>query len=64
MHSFVMKVEEAVGPLFYITNSTEIISLTGVIVSTSSGTLVNASAGSWGARGCNQASGMALCSGS
>jgi hypothetical protein len=43
----------AVGPLFYVTNSTGIITLTGVTVSTSSGTLVNAAAGSWGTSGSN-----------
>jgi len=43
----------AAGPLFYVTNSTGIIRLTGVALSASSGVLVNAAAGSWGTSGSN-----------
>ncbi len=42
-----------IGPLFYVTNSTGIITLTGVTVSAGSGTLVNAAAGDWGTPGSN-----------
>ena len=43
----------AVGPLFYVTNSTGVIRLTGVTVAATSGTLVNAAAGNWGVSGSN-----------
>ncbi|HEX7557523.1 MAG TPA: hypothetical protein VF338_12915 [Leptolinea sp.] len=43
----------AKGPLFYITNSTGVISLKGVIVTVNSGELINASAGNWGNDGSN-----------
>ena len=41
------------GPLFYVTNSTGIITLNGVSVTAASGTLLNASAGNWGVSGSN-----------
>jgi len=41
------------GPLFYVTNSTGVITLKGVTVSTGSGVLVKASAGDWGNSGSN-----------
>ena len=41
------------GPLFYVTNSTGVITLKGVNVTASSGTLIKASAGNWGASGSN-----------
>ncbi len=41
------------GPLFYVTNSTGIINLTGVIVSVNSGELIQAAAGRWGNNGSN-----------
>ncbi|GAK49930.1 hypothetical protein U14_01154 [Candidatus Moduliflexus flocculans] len=41
------------GPLFYVTNSTGIITLNSVSVTAASGTLLNASAGNWGASGSN-----------
>ena len=41
------------GPLFYVTNSTGVITLNGVSVSAASGTLLNASAGNWGVSGSN-----------
>lgn len=41
------------GPLFYVTNSTGIITLTGVNVTANSGVLVKASAGNWGNSGSN-----------
>lgn len=41
------------GPLFYVTNSTGVISLSGVDVTAASGVLVNASAGNWGSSGAN-----------
>jgi len=41
------------GPLFYVTNSTGVINLTGVSVTTNSGELINASAGRWGNNGSN-----------
>ncbi len=43
----------AAGPLLYVTNATGIIKLTGVNVTATSGTLLNASAGNWGASGRN-----------
>jgi len=43
----------ASGPLFYVTNSTGIIKLTGVTVTKNSGVLVKASAGNWGNSGSN-----------
>jgi hypothetical protein len=39
------------GPLFYVTNSTGIITLSGVDVIANSGTILKASAGSWGSSG-------------
>jgi hypothetical protein len=41
------------GPLFYVTNSTGMITLTGVNVTATSGTLVKAGAGNWGTSGSN-----------
>jgi hypothetical protein len=41
------------GPLFYVTNSTGIITLKGVSLTAASGTLVNAAAGNWGNSGSN-----------
>ncbi len=41
------------GPLFYITNSTGVITLTGVEVNIGSGILINATAGNWGKTGEN-----------
>jgi uncharacterized protein YcfL len=43
----------AVGPLFYVTNSTGNISLTGVQTTAVSGTLIEAGAGNWGTSGSN-----------
>jgi uncharacterized protein (TIGR03437 family) len=43
----------AAGPLFYVTNSTGIINLAGVDISTSSPTLLQAAAGNWGKAGSN-----------
>ncbi len=41
------------GPLFYVTNSTGIINLKGVTISSGSSPLVKASAGDWGKSGSN-----------
>jgi hypothetical protein len=41
------------GPLFYVSNTRGVITLKGVNVAASSGTLVNASAGRWGRSGAN-----------
>jgi len=41
------------GPLFYVTNSTGIITLKGVNVTATSGVLIKASAGNWGNSGSN-----------
>ncbi len=41
------------GPLFYVTNTTGIITLKGVSVTAGSGTLIKAAAGNWGASGSN-----------
>jgi len=41
------------GPLFYVTDSTGVITLTGVKVTAGSGTLVQAAAGRWGTSGSN-----------
>ncbi len=43
----------ASGPLFYVTNSTGIITLKGVAASANSGVLVQAAAGNWGTSGSN-----------
>jgi hypothetical protein len=43
----------ASGPLFYVTNSTAVITLTGVSVTATSGTLIKASTGTWGNSGTN-----------
>ena len=43
----------AAGPLFYVTNSTGNITLTGVTLTATSGTLIDASAGNWGTSGSN-----------
>jgi hypothetical protein len=43
----------AVGPLFYVTNSTGNINLTGVSVTVPSGILIQAAAAQCGASGCN-----------
>ena len=41
------------GPLFYVTNATGIITLTGVTTTATSGTLLSAAAGNWGTSGSN-----------
>jgi len=41
------------GPLFYITNTTGNINLTGVTLSAASGVLLKAASGSWGTAGSN-----------
>ncbi len=41
------------GPLFYVNNSTAIITLKSVDISVGSGVLVNAAAGNWGTSGAN-----------
>ncbi len=41
------------GPLFYVTNSTGIITLANVSVTAASGTLLKAAAGNWGTSGSN-----------
>ncbi|MEQ8169713.1 MAG: hypothetical protein ABRQ38_12550 [Candidatus Eremiobacterota bacterium] len=41
------------GPLFYVTNSTGIITLKGVNVTASSGIIIKASTGNWGTSGSN-----------
>jgi hypothetical protein len=41
------------GPLFYVTNSTGVITLTGVNVTAASGTLIKAATGNWGTSGSN-----------
>ena len=41
------------GPLFFVTNSTGVINLTGVAVTANSGDLINASASRWGNEGTN-----------
>jgi hypothetical protein len=41
------------GPLFYVTNATGKITLTGVKLAEASGVLLNASAGNWGTSGSN-----------
>ena len=41
------------GPLFYITNTTAVITLSGVVVAAASGTLLKAAGGSWGQPGSN-----------
>jgi hypothetical protein len=41
------------GPLFYVTNSTGVITLKGVNVTAVSGILVKAAAGNWGNQGAN-----------
>ena len=43
----------AAGPLFYVTNSTGVITLSGVSLSAPSGVLVSAAAGNWGTAGSN-----------
>jgi hypothetical protein len=43
----------ASGPLFYVTNSTAVITLKGVGVTAASGTLIKATAGNWGTSGTN-----------
>jgi hypothetical protein len=43
----------ATGPLFYVTNSTGVITLEGVQVTAASGTLLQAAAGRWGNSGSN-----------
>lgn len=43
----------AVGPLFHVTNSTGVITLKGVQRTVTSGTLLDASAGTWGNSGSN-----------
>jgi hypothetical protein len=42
-----------VGPLFYVTNATGVITLTGTTVSLAGETIIDASAGSWGTSGSN-----------
>jgi hypothetical protein len=41
------------GPLFYVTNSTGVITLKGVSLTAASGTLIKAAAGNWGNSGAN-----------
>ena len=41
------------GPLFYVTNSTGVISLKGVTVTAGGGVLIKAAAGNWGTSGSN-----------
>ncbi len=41
------------GPLFYVTNTTGIITLKGAMLGAASGTLISASAGNWGTSGSN-----------
>ncbi len=41
------------GPLFYVTNSTGVITLKGVNVTAASGILIEAAAGNWGNQGAN-----------
>jgi hypothetical protein len=41
------------GPLFYVTNSTGVISLKGVTVTNGGGVLIKAATGSWGTSGSN-----------
>ncbi len=41
------------GPLFYVTNTTAVIKLKNVVISTASGVLMQASAGNWGSQGSN-----------
>lgn len=41
------------GPLFYVTNSTGVITLKGVTITASGGVLIKASAGNWGTTGSN-----------
>ena len=41
------------GPLFYVTNSTGVVTLKGVNVSVGSGILIKAAAGNWGSSGSN-----------
>ena len=43
----------ATGPLFYVTNSTAVITLKGVSVAAASGVLVKAATGNWGTSGSN-----------
>ncbi len=43
----------AVGPLFYVTNTTGIIKVTGASLTAASGTLLSASSSRWGASGSN-----------
>jgi len=43
----------ATGPMFYVNNSTGIITLKGVTVTANSGVLVKAAAGDWGSSGSN-----------
>jgi len=43
----------AVGPLFYVTNTTGVIALHGVELTATSGALIDASAGNWGTSGAN-----------
>jgi len=43
----------AAGPLFYVTNSTGVVSVKGVTLGEASGTLIQAAAGNWGTKGSN-----------
>lgn len=43
----------ASGPLFYVTNSTAVITLKGVQITATSGTLIKAGTGNWGRSGTN-----------
>lgn len=51
------------GPLFYVTNSTGVINLTGVAISVNSGELIQAAAGRWGSDGSNGGSVILTASG-
>ena len=48
-----LSITGANSPLFYVNNSTGIITLKGVTVSETSGVLVKAAAGKWGTAGSN-----------
>jgi hypothetical protein len=51
------------GPLFFVTNSTGIITLTGVTVTNASGVLLDASASRWGTDGANGGTAILTASG-
>lgn len=51
------------SPLFYVTNTTGVITLSGVKISNASGTLLKAAAGQWGASGSNGGTSVLTASG-